>query len=58
MEEAFLDLYIEARERPPKRVILEFDASDDGVRPSASLRGDRPLSEAGPPRQQTTGSAG
>ena len=46
MEEAFLDLYIEARERPPKRVILEFDATDDGVRPSASLRGDRPLSEA------------
>jgi DDE family transposase len=29
MEEVFLDLYIEAHARPPKRVILDFDATDD-----------------------------
>jgi hypothetical protein len=29
MQEVFLDIYIEAHERPPKRVILDFDATDD-----------------------------
>jgi hypothetical protein len=29
MEQVFLDLYIEAHERPPKRVILDLDATDD-----------------------------
>ena len=29
MEEVFLDLYIEAHETPPKRVILDLDATDD-----------------------------
>jgi hypothetical protein len=29
MQEVFLDLYIEAHARPPKRVMLDFDATDD-----------------------------
>jgi hypothetical protein len=29
LEQVFLDLYIEAHERPPKRVILDLDATDD-----------------------------
>jgi len=29
MQQVFLDLYIEAHEAPPKRVILDFDATDD-----------------------------
>jgi hypothetical protein len=29
MQEVFLDLYIEAHARPPKRVILDLDATDD-----------------------------
>jgi DDE family transposase len=29
LQEVFLDLYIEAHERPPKRVILDLDATDD-----------------------------
>ena len=29
MERVFLDIYIEAHERPPKRIILDLDATDD-----------------------------
>jgi hypothetical protein len=29
MEQVFLDLYIEAHETPPKRIILDLDATDD-----------------------------
>jgi hypothetical protein len=39
LERVFLDLYIEAHERPPKRVIFDLDATGPGLDPGSAARG-------------------